>query len=268
MRIRSFRIWNTHETSAVRGVSFRIKCSVSIAALVACSWACASAPSFSYANGTDSKGNPAPQHFFVLPLNVAVPVPKGLKGTTGDVFSEVASYLRNLGNTIETISPEAAREQWKSSVAEVSASDVLKHDFDTAMQVFIKRARKSKTFDALIMPALVLRDVESRKRMIKWDGAVRKYQVINLSEEAKKKKIAGDASRNFAGVSLHVSVFGASGDAIFQNYGGLDLVHDLDMADVERTMRARLTLREKLLKNTRHLRQGIAHAFSPYLPPK
>jgi hypothetical protein len=116
------------------------------------------------------------------------------------------------------------------------------------------------------MPALVLRAVESRKRMIKWDGVVRKYKVINLSKEAKKKKISGDASRDFTGVSLHVSVFGANGDAIFQNYGGLDLVHDLDMDDVERTMRAKLALRAKLLKDTKHLQQGIAHAFYPYLP--
>jgi hypothetical protein len=202
----------------------------------------------------------------MLPLNVAVSVPPGLEGTTGDVFSVVANYLQNLGNTIETISPEAAREQWHSSVAEVSASDTLKHDFNTGMRVFIERARKSKTFDALIMPALVLRPVESRKRMIKWDGVVRKYKVINLSKEAKKKKISGDASPDFTGVSLHVIVFGANGDAIFQNYGGLDLVHDLDMDRVERTMRAKLTLRAKLLKDTKYLRQGIAHAFAPYLP--
>jgi hypothetical protein len=202
----------------------------------------------------------------VLPLNVALSIPPGLEGTTGDVFSVVASYLQDLGNTIETISPEAARELWHSSVAEVSASDTLKHDFDTGMQVFIERARKSKTFDALIMPALVLRAVESRKRMIKWDGVVRKYKVINFSKEAKKKKISGDASPDFTGVSLHVSVFGANGDAIFQNYGGLDLVHDLDMDQVERTMRAKFTLKAKLLKDTEHLRQGVALAFAPYLP--
>jgi hypothetical protein len=239
---------------------------VSIAVLAACSWACASAPSFPYANGVDRDGNPAPQHLLLLPLNVAVPVPEGLEGTTDDVFSAVASHLRVLGNSIETISPEAAREQWHSSIAEVSASDTLKHDFETAVQVFVEHARESKKFDALIMPALVLRDTASRQRMIKWDGVIRKYEIVNLSEEAKKKKISGELSPEFSGVSLHVSVFGVNGEAIFQGYGGLDLVHDLDMYGAERTMRAKLTLRSEPLTNTKNLREGIAHAFAPYLP--
>jgi menaquinone-dependent protoporphyrinogen IX oxidase len=247
-------------------VQYRVRRSASIAVLAVCSWACASAPSFPYAHGADSKGNPAPQHFLVLPLNLALPVPAGLEGTTDDVFSAIAGYLRDRGNSIETMSPEAALSQWHSSVGEVAASDTRKHDFETAMQVFIERARESTSFDAVITPALVFRETEIRKRKVKWDGVIRKYDIVNVSEEAKRKKIAGGLSPVFVGVSLHVMVFGVNGDSIFQGYGGLDLAHDLDLYGVEKTMRAQFALKIELLQNSKHLREGIAHAFDPYLP--
>ena len=251
---------------SIRSVQCRVRRSASIAVLAICSWACASAPSFPYAHGTDSKGNPAPQHFLVLPLNLAVHVPVGLEGTTDDVFSAIAGYLRDQGNSIETMSPEAALSQWHSSIGEVSASDTRKHDFEAAMQMFIKRARESTSFDAAIMPALVFRDTKVRERTVKWDGVIRRYDTVNVSKEAKDKKIAGGLSPVFGGVSLHVMVFGTNGDSIFQGYGGLDLAHDLDLYGVERTMRAQFALKSELLRNSKYLREGISHAFDPYLP--
>jgi hypothetical protein len=266
VQVRSIRSGYKGETRAGRGLQIQVERSAVIAVLAVCSWACAPAPTFPYAHGVDGNGNPAPQHFLVLPLNVAVRVPAGLEGTTDDVFSAVATYLRDRGNSIETISPETALEQWRSTIAEVAASATLKHDFYTAMRVFIERARESKKFDALIMPALVLRDAESRERMIKWDGVIRKYEIVNLSEEAKKQKISSQLAPVFTGVSLHVIVFGTSGDVIFEGYGGLDLAHDLDMTGAEVTMRAKLSMRSELLTNTRNLREGTAYAFDPYLP--
>lgn len=266
MRRQSIHGWRTIEAIAGRSVQSRIQGSISIALLAICSWACAPALSFPYAHGTDSDGNPAPQHFLVLPFNLAVRVPEGLEGTTDDMFSAIAGYLRDRGNSIETISPSAAREQWSSSIAEVEASDTRKHDFETAMRVFIERDRESRSFDAVIVPSLVLRGTEIRKRQVKWDGVIRRYDVVNLSDEAKKRKISQEVSPEFSGVSIHVTVFGADGESIFQGYGGLDLAHDLDMNNVERTMRARLSLRSKLLKNGEYLREGIALAFDPYLP--
>ena len=86
MRGRLIRSGYPIEPRAGRGLQLRVAYSVSLAVLAIFSWACESPPRFTYANGTDSQGNPAPQHFFVLPLNVAVPVPAGLGGTTDDVF--------------------------------------------------------------------------------------------------------------------------------------------------------------------------------------
>jgi hypothetical protein len=61
-------------------------------------------------------------------------------------------------------------------------------------------------------------------------------------------------------------VFDPKGDLIFQKYGGLDLVHNVDMANVEFTMHPRLSLKEDLLKESDHLNEGIGEAFDPYIP--
>jgi hypothetical protein len=96
----------------------------------------------------------------------------------------------------------------------------------------------------------------------------RKIKVTNLSDEAKKKGLKRKLAFEVAGVSLHVMVFDLSGDLIFQKYGGLDLVHDVDMAGAEFTMNPGLSLKKGLFKETEHLHEGIEIAFDPYLPKR
>jgi hypothetical protein len=46
----------------------------------------------------------------------------------------------------------------------------------------------------------------------------------------------------------------------------LDLVHDVDMASTEFSMNPRVSLKEKLLNERDHVREGLEVAFDPYLP--
>ncbi len=93
-------------------------------------------------------------------------------------------------------------------------------------------------------------------------------KVVNLSDEAKNKGLSRSLTMEINGVSLHVMVFDPKGDLIFEKYGGLDLVHDVDMAGTEFTMNPRLSLKEDLLKESDHLSEGMGVAFDPYLPPR
>jgi hypothetical protein len=118
----------------------------------------------------------------------------------------------------------------------------------------------------VISPSIVYRTTKTRDRKVKWDGVFRRIKVVNLSDEAKNKGLARRITLEIAGVSLHVMVFGPEGDLIFQKYGGLDLVHDVDMAGAEFTMHPGLSLKDGLLKESDHLSEGIGVAFDPYLP--
>ncbi len=149
---------------------------------------------------------------------------------------------------------------------EVKESEALKNDFETAMHVYVAHLGENHSFDAVIIPSIVYRTTKTRDRTVKWDGVFRKMKVINLSKEAKKKGLARSLTVAISGVSLHVMVFGLDGALIFQNYGGLDLAHDVDMAGAEFTMNPRLSLKVDFLKKSDHLSEGIGVAFDPYLP--
>ena len=101
---------------------------------------------------------------------------------------------------------------------------------------------------------------------VKWDGAIRRYDIINYSDRGKKAKLSASISPVIPGVSLYLAVFGPEGDSIFEKYGGLDLIHDVDLKNSEFTMSSGLALQEKLLVDTDNLRDGIAVALEPYIP--
>jgi hypothetical protein len=182
------------------------------------------------------------------------------------MFGAIAGYIRDRGDTIETISRREATARWAASIVEVQESEALEDNFEVAMSAFVTHVAEDRSFDAVILPSIVYRNTKTRDRTVKWDGVFRKMKVVNLSDEAKKKGLARALNLDISGVSLHVMVFSPEGDLIFQKYGGLDLAHDVDMANVEFTMSPRLSLKAKLLKDSDHLSEGIERAFDPYLP--
>jgi hypothetical protein len=202
----------------------------------------------------------------VLPINLTIKTQPEFSPMLDDIFGAVAGHIRNRGDTIETFSREEATAQWAASIIKVKESQALDNNFETAMRTYVTHLAKIRSFDAVISPSIVYRTAKSTDRRVKWDGVFRKMKIINLSDEAKNKGFGRSISVNINGVSLHVMVFSPEGDLIFQQYGGLDLAHDVDMAGVAFTRRPVLSLKEDLLKESDHLNEGIGEAFDPYIP--
>jgi hypothetical protein len=207
-----------------------------------------------------------PRQLFVLPLNVTIKVPSELEPRLDDVFGAVIGYIRGGGNKVETFSRQDAVSRWALSIVEVKRSEALEDNFDSAMRVFVRDLAKGRSFDAVVVPSIVYRATKVRERTAKWDGVFRKFDVINVSDVAKKQGLAKSLSVDVSGVSLHVMVFSPDGKLVFQSYGGLDLAHDVDMKNAEFTNSPRLVLKLDLLGESDHLEEGIAVAFDPYLP--
>jgi hypothetical protein len=201
-------------------------------------------------------------------VNLTIKAPSELLPVLDDMFGAIAGYIRDRGDTLETFSRKEATAQWAASIVEVKKSEALDDNFETAMRVYVAHLAETHSFDAAIAPSLVYRTTKTRDRTVKWDGVFRKMKIVNLSDQAKKKGLARALAVAISGVSLHVMVFGPDGDLIFQRYGGLDLVHDVDMTGAEFTMNPRLSLKEDLLKESDHLSEGIGVAFDPYLPKR
>jgi hypothetical protein len=209
-----------------------------------------------------------PRHFMVLPVNLAIQTRPELSPVLDNMFGAIAGYIRDRGDTLETVSRRVATAQWAKSIVEVKESEALENNFETAMRVYVTRLAETHSFDAVIAPSIVFRATKTRDRRVKWDGVFRKMKVINLSDEAKNKGLARALTVELSGISLHVMVFDLEGDLIFEKYGGLDLAHNVDMTGAEFTMNPRLALKEKLLNESDHLGEGIGVAFDPYLPKR
>lgn len=257
--------WWRAEATRDRNVRSCLGLAGLIAAVAILAFACAHGsgdPNSEYVTHADAD---KPLHFMVLPVNLTIKTPTELEPLLDDMFGAIAGYIRDRGDTLETVSRRQATAQWAESIIHVKESEALKDDFATAMRVYVERIVESHTFDAVISPSIVYRTTKTRDRTVKWDQVFRKMKVINLSKEAKNKGLGRSLTVAIAGVSLHVMVFDPGGDLIFQKYGGLDLIHDVDMAGAEFTMSHKLSLKTEPLKESDHISEGIGVAFDPYL---
>ncbi len=258
--------WRRAEFPPERNVWSRLKFAGVIAALTVLAFGCVHGLGGQNPRKFDPADADKPRHFMVLPFNVTIKTPPEFSPALNDMFSAVAGYIRDRGDTLETISWEDATAQWARSIIEVQESEALENNFETAMRVYVVHLGETRSFDAVISPSIVYRTTKTRDRTVKWDGVFRKMKVINLSQEAKNKGLKRKIAVAISGVSFHVMVFDPDGDLIFQKYGGLDLAHNIDMTGAEFTMSPRLSLKEDFLKESDHLREGLGVAFDPYLP--
>jgi hypothetical protein len=258
--------WWRAEVAPERKVRLRLKLAGVIVALAILAFGCALGSRDPNLRTFDPADADNPRHFMVLPVNLTIKTPSEFTPVLNDMFGAIAGYIRDRGDTLETISWKEATAQWAESIIEVKESEAMENNFETAMRVYVAHLGETRSFDAVIVPSIVYRNTKTRDRTVKWDGVFRKMKVINLSKEAKNKGLARALSVAISGVSFHVMVFSVDGDLIFQKYGGLDLAHDVDMAGAEFTMNPRLSLKENPLKESDHLSEGIGVAFDPYLP--
>ena len=136
-----------------------------------------------------------------------------------------------------------------------------------------------RPFDVLVIPSLVYRDARIRPvpRHVEWDGVQRTLKLVGyFHKHGSLSMTTGDFRGKMAAISLHLGVYDASGTQVFDSFGGLDLVHEVDIGTPGRT--EDLTVRPELptyefrlmrsrLSDREAIREGIAMAFTPYLDP-
>ncbi len=229
------------------------------AAVIACVLGCSTAPrALTLADG--HRGAPGTMRFAVLPTNALLPVSPDLSGALGRVFGRITRYLSVQGRERRAVEPSHTRELWLASVAEVDESDALAHDFSQAIVVFTRKLSESTAFDALVVPSLVYREARLQNLRVKWDGAVRRIR----SGEDEARMVPESFTATVPAVSLHLMIFDASGELIFENYGGIDLAHAFSLEP--KTGELVALLRDAVLAESRWLNEGVELAFEPYLP--
>ncbi len=224
--------------------------------------ACASAPQ---AGRRVLAGNPA-RNLLILPLNVATVMQPELEGASRVVWEELEVYLRSQGKELKTVSFAAARRLWVASIQEARAANA-RAGYDEASRVLVAKLSQHASFDALIAPSLVVREATIAGRSASWDGALRALEIESAERLPADLPLEGVAPA----ASLHVVVFDREGTELQEQIAGLELLVGTrvrrDAAWGTDAIELQFVPRAAPFANREHVRECIAKALAPFLPP-
>jgi hypothetical protein len=215
-------------------------------------------------------GGPDPT-LLILPFNVAAVMPSELDPASPIVWKELKLYLRAHGKRLKTVSFRDARRFWLSSIRQVRAGEKgARAGYDDAARVLVLELAKHAEFDTLIAPSLFIRNAPITERIAAWDGVERPVEVEENDPGAGSIPADAPLSGLAPAASLHAVVLDANGDKLQEAQGGLELLVRVrvlggDAPGSQPTFE--FAARSDLFANREHVREGIAEALAPFLPP-
>lgn len=216
-------------------------------------------------------GNPA-HTLLILPLNLTIEMPAELQGMSPVVWKQLELYLRAHGKKLKTVAQPVARRLWIESISQARAGkSSAKVDFDDAARLLVLELARHADFDMVIVPSLFVQQARLLGRVARWDGAKRQVEFEAYGREARKLAANPSVEGTAPAASLHVVVLDNGGEVLQQAQGGLELLvrvviranDDLPEAPPKYAY----ATRTDLFADPQPLREGIARALSPFLPP-
>ena len=252
--------------------------------LIACT-GCASAP---------DSGAPAGKNvreILVLPLNVVVPLDPQIEGHTGKLVAMWNDYLVQQDRQVRQLGGVEARRALRRVIEHVKSLDPQPEDrFETATKALAVELAARESFDALIIPSVMMRPARPRGLSAEWDGARQRLEFADTQHGPHEfKKGRGLMGGTIAAASLHVRVVDRRGVELFDRVTGLELRDRIIVEQIGNTRRRMKTIEEKrwrirhvgggdakvyidfkrrpdFLNDPKTLRDGIARALYPFLP--
>jgi len=245
----------------------RLQRRLAIAAMAALALACASAPR----NEASIQAGRSARVLMVLPLNVAMPVPKGLGDRSPAVRREIENYLRGHGKRLKTVSYRDARRLWVASSEQARrAAESGEVDYAAAARLLVLELRRHTEFDAVIAPSVFIQQASMTGTRASWDGVTRVIEIRRDNRRILRPAVSGSSTARAA--SLHVVVFDADGQKLQEGQGGLDLLVrarvDEGFGEIVDNRFWLFESRLDFFGNREHLREGIAQALEPFLPAR
>lgn len=216
-------------------------------------------------------GAPGVETVALLPLNVLAALPPELDDSTRRVTSVIREHLSACDVKVVRFRLSEARRLWNE------VADGEEEVDDERVARYVKRLHATRVFDVLIVPSLVYRDARIRDvtREVVWDGVKRQLELSGYVHKHGSIHVMTEVRGKTPAVSLHVAVYETTGAKIFDSFGGLDLVHEVDFGaprrqDLDHRIplpQVEFRLKEERLRDRTALREGVAMAFTPYLDP-
>ena len=220
-------------------------------------------------------GAPGVKVVGLLPLNALLSLPPEFDGAARRVYRAVRRHLLSCGVEIVHFSLGEARSLWNEGANSSRADGPIDGD---PIHGYVQRLHAVRRFDVLVVPSLVYREGRIRypSYRVGWDGVERKLQVAGYVHTHGSIYLMSEIRGKMPAVSLHLAVHDARGEEIFDSFGGIDLVHEVDLGTPGRTedLTQRpeiptwdLRLRRDRLTDLGAIREGVAMAFTPYMDP-
>ena len=230
---------------------------------------CASGPANTLAPGNE--GAPGVQRILVCAPNTVLGLPAELQDATAGLHDEIEAYLHLHDKEVEWLGLYDSKRLWNQAMSRAKQEGAIQN----TPGVFAAELAKSHQFDAIVMPSILIHKVRANMGNASWDGVSRRMRIVNApkqpvgrAQDTLAQGIArGGVSGEVMATSIHLMVFTPRGERVFEGRGGLELLHEADMAPVKRNYEYELRLRSDLLRDRAALREGLAIAFDPYLPP-
>jgi hypothetical protein len=228
------------------------------------------------------RGDPSAPRVVVAPMNLAVPLAADLEDAVEPVGDELIRYLQARGVRVAVVWDPDAAMLWRDAAESVQAASDAPAEFARVAAVFSRALARHADYDLLVLPSLVFREARVKGRFAHWDGVRRRLRVrvragsprgraqpipdpIDSTDRASAGPVTPDWRGHITGVSIHTLVLTPEGRAVFQGFGGLDLVHDPVKEREGSDEPPVLHLHSTVLKSGEHVREGIALALDPYL---
>lgn len=223
-----------------------------------------------------------PPHIVVAPMNLPIQLALDLEDAVDPVTQELIRYLQASDARVSVIFGPDAWSLWRQSAEALQQGREQPPDLAAIASVFARALARESRFDLLVLPSLVYRDAEVMGRYAHWDGVRRRIRFrippgasigrvapppdpVALAPRTAADPVIPDYRGRITCLSLHALVFTPDGRGVFQGFGGLDLVHDTVQEREGSVDTSVLRLRTRLLENPENVREGVAHALSPYL---
>ena len=214
------------------------------------------------------EGAPGVERLLVCAPNTVIALPAELQDVSGPLREHVAAYLEFQGRKAQWINLYDSKRLWNEAMTAAKEKATV----EKTPEFFARRLDEQYDFDAIVMPSLLLHKTRALDGLASWDGVDRRMEVLNaprrpvgreqdtLAEGIAYGGIAGDVLVT----SVHVLVFSRTGERIFEGRGGFAFVHDVNLTMKKNSW---TFVQRDLATDVDALREGIAIAFDPYLPP-
>lgn len=193
--------------------------------------------------------------------NTVLSLVSELHGGSAPVRAEIEGYLRDHDREVEWVNLVEAKSAWKRALEKAKEESAI----ESTPAIFADELASERSFDALLMPSILLHETSALHGFVEWDGVKRRIRYSRAPSQRMGQRFARSFWLGVPVTSVHFLVFSRGGERVFEGRGGLEIAVEVGRAREGSRSRLDFHPRGDLFDDRGTLREGVAVALGPYL---